>query len=92
MQKDEQIVKKRHAKRQKDETTPCEKTVTRHAKRRNFSAKRRKKPCEKTLSEILNLLSFRVASLRMASLHLYVFSSGVFLPREIAEINHHRFM
>ena len=84
--------------------TPCEKTKrrnnamrkdeTRHAKRRNFSVKRRNPLCEKTPFETLILSSFRVASFRLfawcfffffvfssfrlALFRLVVFSHGVF--------------
>ena len=65
--------KKTLCKKTKRRNNAIRKDEKRHAKIRNFSAKRRKKktPCEKTPFETLFLSSFRVASFRFFSWRLF---------------------
>ena len=71
-------MKKRHAKRR---NKAMQKDETRHAKRRIFSAKRRKKTplgnWEKTPFETLTLSYFRMASFYLSTKRFFVISPGV---------------
>ena len=57
--------KKTHAKKRKDEITPCKKTKPATRKAEILARKDEKKPCEETSFETLIVSSFRVASFRL---------------------------
>ena len=62
---------------EKTKKTPCEKTKPATRKDENLARKDEKTPCEKTPFEIFNFVTSRVASFRLFTRHLFVFSRGV---------------